>query len=88
MSPAIAKRLLDRFLAAPPEEERERLSVREESIVRLLADGLIYKEVAEKLNISPHTVHGHIKKIYGKLQVSDRGEALEKARRLGYLEGK
>ena len=88
MSPSIAKRLLERFLASPPEQETERLSVREETIVRLLADGLIYKEVADRLGISPHTVHGHIKKIYGKLHVTDRGDALRRARQLGYLDGK
>ncbi len=85
MSPAIARRLLDRFLEIPPGSDTELLSVREEEIVRYLAKGLYYKEVADLLGISPHTVHSHIKKIYGKLQAADRPQALRRARMLGYL---
>lgn len=88
MSPAIARRLLGYFLAseAVPASEVEPLSIRESTIVKLLAEGMIYKEVGERLGISPHTVHGHIKNIYGKLQVGTRAEAVMRARDLGYLD--
>lgn len=85
MSPAIARRLLDRFLSGPETMEAGLLTAREEMIVRLLAEGRIYKEVGDQLGISPHTVHSHIKKIYGKLHVSDRAEAIRRAGELGYL---
>lgn len=88
MSPAIARRLLDRFLAMPADIEPVVLTSREETIVRLLADGKIYKEVGDQLGISPHTVHSHIKKIYGKLHVADRSEAIRRAGELGYLKPK
>lgn len=88
MSPAIAKRLLDRFLATPVETEQVLLTAREETIVRLLSEGKIYKEVGDLLGISPHTVHSHIKKIYGKLHVADRAGAIRKAGELGYLKAK
>jgi DNA-binding CsgD family transcriptional regulator len=47
---------------------------------------LIYKEIAERLSISSGTVHSHIKRIYRKLQVASRVQALSRARALGYLE--
>lgn len=85
MSPAIARKLLESFLKTPAEKASEPLTTRETAIVRQLADGYIYKEVADRLGISPHTVHSHIKKIYGKLQAATRAEAVRKAGELGYL---
>jgi len=86
MSPAIARRLLDRFLQDSPAEPADALSPREIELVRHVADGLLYKEIGEKLGISPHTVHTHIKNIYGKLHATSRQHALRRARMLGYLE--
>jgi DNA-binding NarL/FixJ family response regulator len=86
MSPSIARRLLDRFLQDTPAEESAALSAREVGLLRLVAQGFIYKEIGEQLGISPHTVHTHIKNIYGKLHATDRQHALRRARMLGYLE--
>ena len=86
MSPSIARRLLDRFLQDSPPQESASLSAREVGLLRLVAQGLIYKEIGEQLGISPHTVHTHIKNIYGKLHATDRQHALRRARMLGYLE--
>ena len=61
------------------------LTARETQLLQLLAQGFIYKEIASKLGISTHTVHGHVKKIYGKLHAVNRSEALRKAASLGYL---
>ena len=85
MSPSIARWLLDRFLQDSPPQEPAALSTREIGLLRLVAQGLIYKEIGEQLGISPHTVHTHIKNIYGKLHATDRSHALRRARMLGYL---
>ena len=61
------------------------LSPREEKILRCIEQGLSYNEVAERLGISYHTVHTHIKKIYEKLQASGRRDALRRARNIGIL---
>lgn len=58
-------------------------SKREKDVFRHLEEGLSYKEMADKLCISQHTVHAHIKKIYRKLQASGRIDALKKARKNG-----
>jgi DNA-binding NarL/FixJ family response regulator len=54
------------------------LSEREQQVLDLLAQGLIYKEIAEKLNIGYETVHTYIRRIYEKLQVRTRTEAVAK----------
>ena len=85
MSPAIARRLLEYFLANAPLSETDPLTSRETEIVRMLADGLMYKEVAGRLGISWHTVHSHVKGIYVKLQAAGKKQAILRARSLGYL---
>ncbi len=55
-----------------------RLTEREKEILALLSEGLMYKEIADKLGISYQTVNGHIKNIYEKLQVNSRSEAISK----------
>jgi DNA-binding NarL/FixJ family response regulator len=57
----------------------ETLSNRENEILQWLAKGLLYKEIAEQLSISTHTVRQHIHKIYEKLHVQNRTEAINKA---------
>lgn len=81
MSPVIARRLLNHYRQG----QTEPLTAREESIVNLLAEGCTYKEVAVRLGISTHTVHSHIKKMYQKLEAKSRGEAVQRARNLGYM---
>lgn len=55
------------------------LSAREKEILQLLAKGLLYKEIAEQLHITTGTVRIHIHKIYEKLHVQNRTEAINKA---------
>jgi DNA-binding NarL/FixJ family response regulator len=62
-------------------KEVEVLTDREKEILDLLAQGYLYKEIAEQLYISKLTVKKHIHNIYDKLQVQNRTEALNKARR-------
>ncbi|MCG5030251.1 response regulator transcription factor [Mesosutterella sp. OilRF-GAM-744-9] len=61
------------------------LSARETEILHLLAKGMSFNEIGEILSISPHTVTAHIKKIYRKLQVHSRGEAVYEAGQMGLL---
>ena len=58
--------------------ELSELSEREQQVLDLLAQGLIYKEIADKLNIGYETVHTYIRRIYEKLQVRTRTEAVAK----------
>ena len=61
------------------------LSGRETEILQLLAKGMSFSEIGEILTISPHTVTAHIKKIYRKLQVHSRGEAVYEAAQMGLI---
>jgi DNA-binding NarL/FixJ family response regulator len=61
------------------------LSARETEILQLLAKGMSFNEIGDILGISPHTVTAHIKKIYRKLAVHSRGEAVYEAGQLGLL---
>lgn len=84
MSPKIAKKVIHEF-QTEIENEEYILSPREKSIVIEIEKGLSYKEMADKFNISPHTVHTHIKNIYEKLHAKTRQEALLAARRKGII---
>jgi DNA-binding NarL/FixJ family response regulator len=74
MSGHIARKVVQYF---HPKQipDAEKLSERELEIVSLLAKGFRYKEIAETLFISPHTVRSHIRRIYEKLHVTSRTEA-------------
>jgi DNA-binding NarL/FixJ family response regulator len=63
---------------APAAQPTENLSEREQQVLDLLSQGLIYKEIADKLQISYETVHTYIRRIYEKLQVRTRTEAVAK----------
>ena len=56
----------------------EGLSAREREILSRLSDGASYKEIADELSLSIHTVRMHIRGVYRKLQVHSRGEAVAK----------
>ena len=69
----------------PERKEHKALSQREHDILVLLAKGLSFAEIGNLLNISPHTVTAHVKKLYRKLQVHSRAEAVYGASCLGVL---
>ena len=85
-SPKVAKRLISYFGrhqgAAQPEIFPE-LTEREREILELIAQGLTNPAIAEKLVLSPKTVRNHVSNIFSKLQVSDRSQAIVKARQAG-----
>lgn len=85
LSPSVARFLIDEFRGRSATKPEEALTPREVDLLTLSAQGLIYKEIGERLSISSGTVHSHIKRIYRKLQVVSREQALSRARALGYL---
>lgn len=96
ISPAIARRVLQRLRLGvvpetPPQKPAARtpvdspLSEREAEILRLVAKGLGFKDVGEVLGISAHTVTTHVKRVYQKLAVHSRGEAVYEAGQLGLI---
>lgn len=85
LSPSVAKFLIDEFRSRNTTNPDEALSSREIDLLHLSAQGLIYKEIGDRLSISSGTVHSHIKRIYRKLQAANREQALSRAQALGYL---
>ena len=80
MSPYIARRVIASFQQPKEKKLSHLLSVREQEVLQHLSQGLIYKEIGEKLFISHETVKQHIKKIYNKLHVQNKVEALNRMR--------
>jgi len=79
MTTHIARKVVSSFQrTAASAQPTENLSPREQEVLDLLSQGLIYKEIAEKLGISYETVHTYIRRIYEKLQVRTRTEAVAK----------
>jgi len=79
MTAHIARKVVQSFQRpAAAAQPAENLSPREQEVLDLLAQGLIYKEIADRLGISYETVHTYIRRIYEKLQVRTRTEAVAK----------
>ena len=97
ISPMIARQLLKRFKpgvpagatstspTAPTTPAAPSLSTRETEVLALIAKGFNFAEIARLLTLSPHTITAHVKKIYQKLAVHSRGEAVFEAGRMGLL---
>jgi len=80
MSTAVARRVVGHFRA---HQERSRpadhgLTKREHTVLELLAQGLLYKEIADRLGVSTGTVKQHIHRLYAKLHVGNRTEAVNR----------
>jgi DNA-binding NarL/FixJ family response regulator len=79
MTSHIARKVVQSFRRGEaPAREAEALSPREQEVLSHLASGYLYKEIAAALNISYDTVHTYIRRIYEKLQVHSRTEAVAK----------
>ncbi len=90
ISASIARHLLKKFnLPSQPQIDDTRhhsLSPQEISVLRYLAKGFNCSDIADFLDISPHTVTTYIKRIYRKLAVHSRGEAVYEAHKMGLIE--
>ncbi|WP_100632506.1 LuxR C-terminal-related transcriptional regulator [Pseudomonas qingdaonensis] len=90
IDPFVARRIIEELRpgAAQPVDtsDGERLTPREDQILRLVAEGLGNREIAEQLNLSRYTVECHVKRIYRKLAVSSRTRAIHAARTRGLLD--
>lgn len=96
ISPAIARRLLKRLAPAPQPATQPAtlagggpsvsLSARECCVLSMSAKGYSYDEVARLMGVSRHTVGTYVKRIYRKLQVHSKTEAVYEARSLGLVD--
>jgi DNA-binding NarL/FixJ family response regulator len=88
MTPGVAKKVLEAFSSIKPSHgaaEDYHLTDRERDILRLMADGLLKKEIAETIGLSVHTVSTHLRHVYDKLQVTTNTGAVAKALREGII---
>ncbi|SPE59004.1 Two component transcriptional regulator, LuxR family [Verrucomicrobia bacterium] len=83
MTSNIARKVVQAFKqTALPVVKGEELSAREQEVLDLLARGYLYKEIAERLNISQPTVNTYVRRMYEKLHVRSRAQAVAKYARL------
>jgi len=91
ISPVIARKLLKRFqpkketIGPVTDPATAALTPRESEVLALIAKGFSFGEIARLLDVSPHTITAHVKKIYQKLAVHSRGEAVYEAGKMGLL---
>jgi len=78
MSPSIARKIANHFKPEQKPISTDQITDRQMEIIVCLVDGLSYKMIADKLNISIDTVRSHIKKIYKALQVNSSLEVVKK----------
>jgi DNA-binding NarL/FixJ family response regulator len=79
MSMQIARKVVNHFQhIKQPASEMEKLTRREQEILALLAKGFLYKEIADQLGIALSTVRAHLHKVYEKLHVQSRTQAVVK----------
>ena len=89
MSPEITRKVVLMFQkVAPPKREEQQLPARQVEILRMLAEGHSYKTCADALAVSVDTVRFHVRKIYERLHVHSRSEAVWKALHEGILKGR
>ena len=79
INPQIAKKVLDLFSRFSAPSSDYGLTTREKEVLGLLVDGLVKKEIADRLFVSYNTIDKHVRNIYGKLQVQTRSGAVAKA---------
>jgi len=79
MSSSIARIVVEAFQNKPSKDEQlDQLSTREHEVLDLLSKGMLYKEIADQLNVKHNTVHTLVRRIYEKLQVHTRREAINR----------
>jgi DNA-binding NarL/FixJ family response regulator len=88
ITPAIAQHLILRFQQGTPAQTdptSPALSERELEVLVLVVKGFTFNEIAKLLKLSPHTIGTFVRRIYRKLEVSSRGEAVFEALQLGLV---
>jgi DNA-binding NarL/FixJ family response regulator len=86
MSPKIARRVLEMFASLAPKRQADYgLSAREVEVLQCVVDGLLKKQIAERLQLSAHTIDWYLRRIYEKLHVNSRSSAVSKAIRENLL---
>ncbi len=78
MSSQIARMVVQAFHAKPPADDLSSLSERERTVLDCLAQGLLNKEIADKLDLSYDTVRTYVRRVYEKLHVHSRAQAVAK----------
>jgi DNA-binding NarL/FixJ family response regulator len=92
ITPVIARLVLKRFRPAEggpknlPDNDLVRLTPKEMVVLNRIAQGFSYQEIGQLEGVTVNTVHTHIKRIYGKLAVRSRSEAVFEAQQLGLLD--
>jgi len=86
MSPEVARRVIDVFRKRPPQQADYDLTPHEMRILKLLVSGENYKTAALKIGVTSHTISFHVRRIYEKLHVHSRSEAVAKALRSGLFD--
>jgi len=80
LHPSVARKVLDRFVPSPgkprKQESQEVLTEREMEVLRLVTKGLSNKDIADELCLSMRTVQAHLGRIFNKLNVGSRTEAV------------
>jgi DNA-binding NarL/FixJ family response regulator len=76
MSSDIARKVVQSFQRKEPPPDEARLSPRESTVLDMLAQGFLYKEIADSLAISLPTVNTYVRRIYEKLHVQSRSQAV------------
>lgn len=85
LHPEVTRPFLQRVGAAGPENRASELSPREQQVLEALADGMSTKRIAETLQLGEETVKSHLSRLYAKLDVSDRVQAVVTAMRAGLV---
>jgi len=78
MSSSIARIVVEAFQKPAKDEQLDQLTTREREVLDLLAKGMLYKEIADQLSVKHNTVHTLVRRIYEKIQVHTRREAIER----------
>ena len=87
MSPEVARKVVALFRTFRPRPDEDYdLTGHETRLLRMLVDGHNYKTAAEELGVSVNTVAFHMKRVYEKLQVHSKSEAVSKALREGLIQ--
>jgi DNA-binding NarL/FixJ family response regulator len=96
ISPIIARQVLARFRqfktadvtrSTAPDETPQLLSAREKEVLELITKGFTANEIAKLMSLSPFTVRSFVRRIYSKLNVTSKAEAIYEARNQGILDG-